>query len=271
MSEIEVGDPEFEREHSIAADEPERVRVVLDREMRQVLQEAARTSPHFSVDDSGISIVFGPGEENERSLESSLRTAGRVARLMTERRERIPVAAPLRQHRQAWTAYAAAMGMECMDCPLYIRGRMECATISARAVRLASLRYRLEVLVRFDTPLGLGLSATPSSSTDAARSQACGQDEKLGDPVFDDAFTTRISRPEVLSSILDAETRQRLLEVQGLVDSVQLDDDGVTVRAAQIDPEPTAVPRLVALVRSLAGGIARNAAAVGSKISGPYR
>ncbi|MBI2896985.1 MAG: hypothetical protein HYY06_25735 [Deltaproteobacteria bacterium] len=270
-TDIEVGDPEFDRAFVVRADEPERARIVLDRELRQVLGQVAGTGFPFRISDGGFSIERRGASEDERWLEWSLVTAGRVARHMTEARDGIPVAAPLRQHREAWAAYAEAAGLRGMNCPMCMWGRMEGAAISAYAVRVGSFQYALEVLVRFDSPLGVGLFVRPSSTMDAIGSLFGGQDETLADPAFDKAFLVKIAQRDRVSRILDAEARRRILEVQGQVGAVQIRDDGVTVRAAQLDPDPTLVPRLVARARLLAARIAENAAAVDPATTGPYR
>jgi len=269
---VAVGDAAFDPAYVVKADEPPRAQRLLDSELRRFLVDLAANDAGMRLGDAGGYMERRGAISDEASIEWLLRTVALAARRMHEARQSVPPAAALAPHRAAWMEYARAAGMTGMDTPLCIWGRMsEDAAVSAYAVRVGEGQHRLEVLVRFDAPLGLGLLVRPTKTLDGIASFFGGQDHSLGDAAFDRAFVVKAPSADRLARILDAEVRKGLVELAAHAIAVQVQDEGVTVRAASFPADPAEVPRLVAQVRGVARSIQVNATRHEGAGIGPYR
>jgi len=272
MKDIVIGDPGFDQAFVIKGDEPHRVQALLRSDaLRQALAQVHASNWVFSVRDEGFRVECRGVTSDVQWMEWALKVSALIARLMSEVRASIPCATPLAAHRDVWVQYAQASGLAGMDTPLCMYGRHEGAAISVYAVRSGALQYGVEVLVKFDHPLSLGLHVRPQSGWDAIGSFLGGQDLTLGDPTFDPTFVVKASAKESLPAILDGEVRKRMLDLQARVGSIQVRDDGVTLRAPRFSEDPSGVPWLVAQARQLSDRIADNAAKIGVTAAGPYR
>lgn len=272
MKDITIGDPGFDQAFVIKGDEPHRVQALLaSPALRQALAQVLSSGWVFTVRDQGFRVECRGATSDAQWMEWALRMAGLVTRLLAEARPAIPCATPLAPHRDAWVQYAQAAGMQGMDTPLCMYGRHEGAAISVYAVRSGPLQYGVEVMVRFDRPLGLGLMVRPQGTLDAIGAFLGGQDLTVGDAEFDPRFVIKATAKESLAAVLDGEVRKKMLDLLARVGSIQVKDDGVTLRAPRFSDDPTGVPWLVAQARSLSDRVADNVARLGVAASGPYR
>ena len=268
---VPVGDPAFDAAFVVKGDEPVRVAALLREDLRRYLLRLHADRAGIHLYDAGGHLEQRGSVADERWVEWALRAVATVGRLSNEARASVPVAGPLAPHRAAWLEYARAAGLSGMDTPLCVWGRMEGASVAAYAIRSGPSQYRLEVLVRFDASLGMGLLVRPTRTLDGIASLFGGQDHALGDAAFDPQFVVKAPRADRLSQILDADVRRRILDLASRGAAVQIRDDGVTVRAAAFPSEPTDVPRLVAEAKGVARAVQLGAKRPDAGAPVPYR
>ena len=271
-TDIRIGEPSFDGAFVIKGDEPHRVQALLGHAgLRNALQQVLSSGYVFSVRDAGFRVECRGVTSDPQWMEWALRASGQIAQFLSEARSAVPCASRLGPHRDAWVQFAQATGMTGMDTPLCMTGRYEGRSVAVYAVRSGPQTYGVEVLVRFDTPLGLGLHVRPQGALDALGSLFGGQDLLVGDAEFDKRFVVKATVKQVLPSLFDAEVRAKMIEVLGRVGSIQVRDDGLTLRANQFSEDPAGVPQLVAQARTLSDRIADNLARAGVTQAGPYR
>lgn len=272
MTDIQIGDPGFDQAFVIKGDEPHRVKALLaSDDLRRALAQVHASNWVFTVRDEGFRVECRGATSDPQWLEWALRASAQLARLLSDARANIPCASSLAKHRDVWVQYAQASGLAGMDTPLCMYGRHEGASISVYAVRSGPLQYGVEVLVKFDQPLTLGLHVRPQSGWDAIGAFLGGQDLKIGDATFDPVFVVKARSQESLGIVLDAEVRAKMMDLQSRVGVIQVRDDGVTLRAPRFSEDPAGVPWLVAQARQLSDRIADNASRIGVATAGPYR
>ena len=212
-TDIEVGDAQFDAAFSVKADEARRAQALLTPDVRRELQALHASGASLRVGDAGLSIEIRGACEDARWLTQGARAVARVTRLLDEARRAVPPAALLLPHREAWLTFAHAAGLQGMDSPLCMWGRMDGCDIAAYAVRSGPNAYGLEVLVRFEQPLGIALHVRPAGTLDALGALLGSQDESLGDVVLDKRYVVKTARPDRVPVLLDAPVRERLKEL----------------------------------------------------------
>lgn len=271
MHEVQIGDPVLDPLLTIRADEPARAARLLTLPLRQMLLAIARSGNQFELNDHGFSMSRVGAVEQESWLVWALRTVAHVAARVEESRPHVPAAWTLQAQQMEWVRFAQTMGLAWMTTPLCIGGRLGGVDVWAYAVRTGPALFQLEVLVRFEEPLGLGLMVRPSQALDGLARLFGGQDLLVGDPIFDGAFVIQASDPRRIATILDPEVRARAFELHQRVGSVQIRDDGITLRSLSPARNPAEVPRLVDALKTLAERLQANALHGGQKQAGPYR
>jgi len=142
------------------------------------------------------------------------------------------------------------------------------ATVYAYSVRLARKKYCLEIWLRFEEPLGLGLLIQPMSTLDRMKDLFAAEDYKLGEEIFDETFLVRVSNPEGAVALLDQATREKLLALHRSLGPLSLTDEGLLVRLPRVPPDPAIVPSMVGQLLELATHIAQRRS---QQRGGPYR
>ena len=267
-ADVPLGDAAFDATFITSADEPERLRALLDPGLRRLLlSQLANTAASFRVRDDGV-VIERPGAISDPAwLAWALQLSARIVGKLDASRRRTPCSAWLRQHRQTWLRFAQTHGLTGLDTPLCMWGTMEGRPVQIYAVRTDRARYELELSVGFSAPLGLGLALQPKGLLDKLAVFFGSQDHELGDPWFDDTYLLRVERTDLIGEVLDASVRAEIMAVHQGVGPVTLDDHRLTVRLPNVPNHPGAVPqvlhRLVGLVERLG--------ARGSQRIGPYR
>jgi hypothetical protein len=265
-----VGDATFDGAFEIAADEPSRVAALLGPELRAPLLSAHAAGVALMLTDAGL-FLFAPGAVRDtRWLGWALRFSASVGRLVASARARVPPATPLAHHRAAWRRYAAAAGLAPLDTPLSAGGTIAGQRVHVYAARTGPLAYRLEVEVRFEEPLGLGLLVRPKNRIEHVTLLFGGEVHRLGDDDFDDAFVVRCRAPEELPAVLDADVRAELVALAARNGGLVLRDEGLAVRAGAIG-RPEHAPRLVEELRGVAEQVFHRARRSHAGHAGPYR
>ncbi|HSN98447.1 MAG TPA: hypothetical protein VLS89_09115 [Candidatus Nanopelagicales bacterium] len=265
---VRTGDPAFDMGFQIRADEPNRARALLTPALRDTLR---RCGDLVRLTDLGVSLSHRGACLDPAWIRWALRNAANVATLVDNARRRVPLATPLAGHRPGWRQLAAELGLNSTRAPLGVWGAFEGSPICAYAARTGPLAYGLEVAVRFERPLGVDLRIKPAGAIDALCAMLGGDDRRVGDPAFDRVFSVRCARSDRLPGVLDAEARERLLELSRRAGAVRVLDEGVSVRAPVLPAEPQAVLELVAQIRDAVARLERNARSGQERRVGPYR
>ena len=266
----DVGDPEFDRACVVHADEQERVVRLLGPTLRRLLVTVDWGGNSYLLSDAGFQIECQGGVSEERWLEWALRTVAQAGTLVEAARPSIPIASALHGHRNEFRRFAAESGLGEMDTPLCMWGRMSGVNVLAYTVRTGPLHYMLQITVRFDEPLRRRLLVRPAGRFDALGRLLGGEDHDLGDEPFHRAFVVRGSDPEQLPVLLDDDVRRRLLDLNERIGSVELTDDGVSIRLPTLG-KPELVPMLVEHAKTVAERVYRNARLGAQAPAGPYR
>ncbi|NUQ76301.1 MAG: hypothetical protein HUU21_22410 [Polyangiaceae bacterium] len=265
---IKIGDPGFDAAFSISADEPHRAAALLTPELRHAL--SGITEP-VVLTDSGFSMSTSGVIDDEKWLVWALRAAANVAAQMAQARRRVPPASSLMEHRAEWKRFAEATGLSRTSTPFCMWGDLEGTRISARAVRVGPLAYQMEVQVFFDLPLHMRMFVRPAGALDDLAAFFGREDHRLNDPVFDPAFVVQSARPERLPEVLDEGVRRLLLDLNRRFGSVQVTDEGISLRNTSMAADPRGIPALVGHLREAAQRITENAAGKSAGRAGPYR
>jgi hypothetical protein len=267
-TDILIGDPAFDAAFLIGADEAHRAQALLTPSLKHAL---SRITESVMLSDAGFWLEVQGTVDDEKWLTWALRTAANIATRMEESRKRVPVATPLAGHRAEWKRFAASVGLSRISTPLCMWGELEGTHITAHAVRVGPLTYQMDVRVKFDLPLHMGLFVRPASTFDDLATLFGREDHRLGDPAFDPAFVVQTARPDRLPEVLEEGARRLLIELNRRFGSVQVTDEGISIRVGSVPADPRAVPALAGRVREAAKRISENAVGRGAAKAGPYR
>ncbi|HZO11954.1 MAG TPA: hypothetical protein VFB62_01805 [Polyangiaceae bacterium] len=264
---VPIGDRRFDARFIVRADEPERAQALLDEPLRQQLVQMLDPRAVFMLTDHGVAFQTHI-QANFQWLNRALEVAATIAHSINRARDQVPVASVLAEHRHAWQRFAQRSGLTGIGAPLCMWGRMAGATVYAYSVRLARKKYCLEIWLRFEEPLGLGLLIQPMSTLDRMKDLFAAEDYKLGEEIFDETFLVRVSNPEGAVALLDQATREKLLALHRSLGPLSLTDEGLLVRLPRVPPDPAIVPSMVGQLLELATHIAQRRS---QQRGGPYR
>ncbi len=252
----QTGNATFDQRYACRGDEPARVRALLGASVTGTILSALHPAAPLLINDDGVAVqgprVFGTEEWLRRGLD----TVARVALALNEARDHVPAAHGLVGHRTHWARFAAHNGLHGISAPLCMWGTLQGSTIYAYANRLAPASYCLEVFLRFDQPLGLGLLLQPLRTVDRLKDFFGVEDHRLGDDVFDDAFLLRVSDAGGVEDLLDASLRERILALHGTVGPFTLTDDGCSFRLPTVPEDPAVVTTVVGHLIEIADRVA---------------
>jgi hypothetical protein len=266
---VPTQDGRFDQRFVVRGDEAERVRSLLDDGLRDKLMRGLRPDALFMLTDQGVAMQIARPRANLAWFTRSLETLTAIAGDVNRARSNVPVAAVLRRHHSSWAAFASANMLHGISAPLCMWGRLRGATVFAYAVRLGPGDLCLEIWLRFEEPLGLGLLLQPKRTVDRVKELFGADDHELGDPLFDETFLLRVSDVAGTEALLDEPLRRRLLEIHSTVGPLSLTDDGLLVRLPTVPMDPKVVPTKVGQLLELASAIAQLRGA--QRGAGPYR
>ncbi len=259
----------FNARFSMRCDEPERGAALVTPALSAALERSLHPSAMFMLTDSGVAVQALHGDIDEPKLRAGLRAVAAIADTLNAARDHVPAAFALAGHGAAWRRFSADNGLSHIAAPLCMFGSIEDATVYAYSVRKAPGDYDLEVWMRFEAPLGLGLLVQPMRTIDRVKEMFGAEDYKLGDPLFDETFLVRVSDTAGTVALLDADTRKRLLVIHDTVGPLSLTDDGISVRLPHVPPDPGIVPEIVRQMFAIARFIADKRRS--QRAAGPYR
>ena len=262
-------DPSFDQRCVVACDEPARAQALLTGSLRRVILDNLHPQAMFMITDAGVAVQTVDGHAGESELRNGLRVVTAIAHSLNAAREHVPPAMPLIAHRDAWVRFAGGNGLQGISAPLCMFGTIDDATMYAYSVRTSATELQLEVWLRFEQPLALGLLVQPMRTVDRFKELFGAEDYKLGDALFDETFLVRVSDGPATAALLDAETRKRLLLIHDTVGPLSLTDDGLSVRLPYVPPDPAIVPTIARQMLEIARFIADKRR--GQQAGGPYR
>lgn len=240
----QTGNAAFDQRYESKGDEPARVRALLGPVTRTILATLHPAAP-LLINDDGVAVQGPRIYGTEEWLRQGLGAVAKVALAINEARDLVPAAYPLVGHRMHWARFASHHGLHGISAPLCMWGTLQGSTIYAYANRLDPFSYCLEVFLRFDQPLGLGLLLQPLRTVDRLKDFFGAEDHRLGDELFDDAFLLRVSDAAGVEELLDASLRQRILALHGTVGPFTLTDDGCSFRLPNVPEDPAVVTTVV--------------------------
>jgi hypothetical protein len=221
------------------------------------------------VSDGGVAVQTVEGRADEHVLRLGLDAVAAIADELNVARERVPPAPALLAHRAQWTKFAADNGLSWIGAPLCMFGSIEGSAVYAYSVRMGPGDYQLEVWLRFEEPLGLGLLVQPVRTIDRVKDMFGTVDYRLGDDLFDETFLVRVADEAGTVALLDAETRKRLLVIHDTVGPLSLTDEGLSVRLPRVPPDPAVVPTIVRQMIDIAHFVSAKRRT--QRAGGPYR
>jgi len=267
---IVVGDPVFDKAVVVKADDPERARALLSSNSLRAAVLQAGHATAFHVTDNGVWLEQRGAITDERWLAWALDRAAQIAETLERVRKRVPAAACLATHSDAWARFAAAQGLASSRTPLAMWGELDGIRVTAYAARTGPHEYALDVRVDFSTPLGLGIYLRPLRWVDGLAGLFGPVDQKLGDALFDKTFLVQAAEPGRLPSVLDEQMRKNLLDLNHRVGPITARDHGLSVRSAWLSRHPSDVLWLINQLRDVGQRLADNAHGKDHAL-GPYR
>ena len=268
---IPLGDPAADKALSVVGDEPDRVRSALGPTVVASLLRTRSKGWKIGLSDFEAIIEAKGVVLNERWIEQALTTVAEWAALLESSLECVTAASSLEAHHGAWTKYARTNDLDSKSTPTCMSGKLDGSDLSVRAVRVGHLRFEAQLLLRFPSPLSEGLVLRPSGFKDSVSSLLGGEDTKVGDEPFDDAFSVRSNKPDRLGQLLDASVRRTLLQLGREAAKMELRDEGITLTLSPFPENPDLIPRLVSTLAGVMREIHNNATRLDAAIRGVYR
>jgi hypothetical protein len=245
-----VGHVHLDQEYALSVDDIARARALFDSALADRVYELHCACASPTITDASVALV---SDWSRPVVEGAVD----LVELVDAARARIPVPAPLSAHVSAWTLLARRIGAVVRLTPLRVAGTFEHLALQATAVRIGRARHRLELALRLPAPLGAELHLAPTRSLiDWASVLLGGQDVRVGDATFDEAYRIRVGADHepALARALDQGTRALLLGARAHGAEVVLDDQGVRAvfdAAVQPDALPAAVEPLAEATRRI--------------------
>jgi len=263
-----TGHAAFDRRYLCKGDEPNRVSALLGPDVVTTIVTQLHPDAPLLINDDGVAVQGPRIHGTEAWLRQGLQAVAQIAEAINGARDRVPAARALATHRLHWGRFASHNALHGISAPLCMWGTLQGSTIYAYANRLGIESYCLEVFLRFDQPLGLGLLLQPLRTVDRLKDFFGAEDHRLGDDVFDDAFLLRVSDAAGVEALLDAPLRERILALHGTVGPFTLTDDGCSFRLPHVPEDPAVVTQVVDHLIQIADHVADQR--FGAR-RGPYR
>ena len=159
----------FGRRFRVVCDEPSRAQALLSTAVKRAMMAWLHEHAMFMLTDAGVAVQTTHTRADEKMLKEGLNAVAAIANEVNTARARVPAAHVLRAHQAAWTRFAGSSGLTGISAPLCMFGTIEDATTYAYSVRTAPGEFHLEVWLRFEDPLALGLLVQPMRTVDRVK------------------------------------------------------------------------------------------------------
>ncbi|MFO0555200.1 MAG: hypothetical protein U0271_42875 [Polyangiaceae bacterium] len=262
---VVTGNADLDGEFIIEADEPARARILFEGGLAALLVAYHRRLYEVSLHDAGCSIYIS--ESGGDWVTTALGGVSEVAKLVATARPLLPVATPLAPYAPVFARFAEDWGLEMQTVPLVVRTPASGATtrevgasLEISATRIERCQYRLRMVAPFWSPLRAGLQLRRRTFADGVRGFFGEGDVELGDRSFDDRFEVSAEKKKRTARLLGADTRARLVELDGKFGRVLLDDMGICLESGLEQIPPSALPRALEQFVEVVRGLTQNAA-----------
>lgn len=239
---------ELDRLVELHGDDPERVRALLDPEVRAVLGGLLHRWRDVVVTDASVRVTLARPLARTEELRELVEGMRALAATLVRARRAVSPPAPLGARLAGWEALAERLGLEVEPSFPGVAGQIE-----GRRVRVTPVRtengYAAEVRMAFREHRRTGLRLKPQVDPDGYWS--VGQDIQLGDATFDRAFVVKGWDPDLVRDLLPPSVRQGLLALHA-IGRIDVDDLRLYVGRLPLDPERL-VPVVVQAARTADG------------------
>ncbi len=249
---VETGDAAFDGvfvTHA-APREEDAARVILARSVTRVLRRLAGVGWPVLTDDALV-FTFSLQSTTAEEVTARVRWCVECALAVSERAAALDAPHPLRQ-----TGVAAAFEAEARARAMAFQRNALCAEGAVKKGYL-TVRWRTRAptsvdhftppeeavgwraRLRFDEPLGVGLTLRPARLTDRVKSAVGLRDLQTGDDAFDRAWLIEARDEPGAKALLHGDARRWLTDLAALGVTVALDDEGVAFEGAlPTSPDP---------------------------------
>ncbi|TNE84449.1 MAG: hypothetical protein EP330_30005 [Deltaproteobacteria bacterium] len=231
-AQVITGDAELDRVLEFRADNPDRVRELINERVAAAVHTLMRRWPDIVLTDHHVRVYLGQSETSAEALEDLVRAMDAVANALVEVRAEIAPPPGLTPFVDTWRPLAADLGLDFEENFPAMSGTIDGLAVRVVARRAAE-RYVAEIRVAHETHKDLGLRLFPQHGPDGYWS--VGQDIQVEDEAFDRAFVIKGYDPDRIREILSDEARATMLQALE-IGPVEVDDHLLQLGEAPLDP-----------------------------------
>jgi hypothetical protein len=209
QKDLEIGHAELDRMFVIKAADEELARRVLREPVISLLLAAAPQHPKLWVSDRYVTIEYPEYERDLRRVGAALEAVGRIAAPLLELR-RVELARWEPELRDSWSRVAEAWGLTFDPPRATMRGVVRDMELTARVDCTGSTC----VSARLPFDLGCDLDLALQKGDGFLDRLSRGQDVKVGDQAFDDAFVIKGKPEAAVRAALNPIARAKLLSIR---------------------------------------------------------
>jgi hypothetical protein len=264
---LKIGDEAIDSAYMIRTLDQEFTRALLtEPRVREGMLGYSRGAWRPKLDDGSIRLERQRLEFDPKTLSRQIAGVVELAQRIETARKTLAPPAQERILRTSWTAVANRHNLSLDVHTGVMRGRFGGSEVSVEAVLHRGLFWTV-FRVTFDRPLGVSLSLTREGALTGIVKLLGAQDIQTGDPQFDAAFVIKGSPEERVRSLLSADVRALLLEVNHDATQLVVKDDDLVAEVKWMVTEAPHLESSLNLVTRIAAALAR----VNQGGAGPYR
>lgn len=234
---LQVGHPAIDaryRIHAAVADQARALLLVPYVGEALLALSSSAFRPYLS--DASVKLEAHKKELDPRSLSVVIDQAVDVAHRVVSARSSLGPSFVERVLTEAWRPVAEARGFMLDTGGRAMMGRAEGVHVAVHATQQGDA-CTTSFIVRFDRPLGVGLSLERQQGFSRVAA-FFGQDILVGDPDFDARFIVKGSPTETVRAVLTPEVRARLVALQEHATSLLVQDDALRADVGWLVTEP---------------------------------
>lgn len=253
----------LERGYWLHAFEPARLRALLCDHLRLLLTSTPDPFARLRVSDEGVAILLNPGMNDPAGIRGAIDLASDLADGVDWQRHVVPAAHELRQHGNAWGAYATGRA-RLIGAPLGMWVQADGCVLYSYTRRVARRRHELEMRIEFPRPLGVRLVPRP-----LAWRIAKGARRRDGDGAFERLFRVESKTSADARDLLNGPVRAQLVAIADSVAVARIEHSRMVIYRKSLPSDVTAIPRAMDALGDVAEHIAEGLSARGCV--GAYR
>jgi hypothetical protein len=243
-------DADLDRRVEVHGDEPDRVQMLLDREVCESVRQLLARWRDLEITDQSVRIYLTQPLARPEDLRELVTGMHALARALSESRGRLEPPSPLAPQAEVWKGLAGRLGLDFEPAFPGVAGVLDGRSVRVTPVRRAE-GYSAELRLGFRPHHKTGLQLRPQVAPDGYWS--VGQDIQIGDSTFDASFVVKGYDPEYVRELLSQPVREGLMALHAVG---ELDLDDLRLYLGGLPLEPAALEPIVVQA-------ARTAAALG--------